>query len=94
MSELKDVRHVKKGCHFCKEKSRTRFQFDLRRNTIDNTKRSVPVCTTHFQELCDTVYTILGNDNYKHFPSGQREYVAVKHLESKLDVKNTIQFNK
>jgi hypothetical protein len=93
MSELRDVRHVKKGCHFCKEKSRTRFQFDLQGNTVDSNKRSIPVCTTHFQELCDMTYSIL-DSNYKHLPSGQREYVAVKHLESKLNVKNTIQFNK
>jgi hypothetical protein len=90
MSELRDVREQ---CHFCNSNSLFVFQFDLFKGTIDDTKRSVPVCNTHFQELCDTVYTVL-NNNYKHLPTGQREYVAVKHLESKLGVKNTIQFNK
>lgn len=75
----------KKKCHFCVKKSDIIFRYDLN----DNCERYVLVCRTHFGKLCIMTYV---NNNLDYLPVGQKEYISIKHLESQLNVVNTIQF--
>ena len=83
----------KRECHFCKKDSYTKFVFDVENEIDQNTRRSIPVCSNHFTELCQIAYT---DENMIRVPNylsaGQKEYVAIKRLESHLNVSNTIPF--
>lgn len=76
-------------CHFCECLVKAKFEYDVRGNVDSANRKSVPVCRTHFNVLCNMTYPHSESD---YFPVGQKEYISVKRLESQLDVINTIQF--
>jgi hypothetical protein len=84
MSKLKEKEKEKpKNCHYCDEEADHKFEYKI------SYRKNVPVCQPHFKELCDMTYP----NKESHLPVGQKEYVSIKRLESKLHVINTIQFN-
>ena len=82
-----------KSVHFCQKESKTKFLYNLHGNIDRIDRESVSVCQAHFGDLCSMAYTSdhkFSIANY--FSDGQKEYVAIKRLESQLDVIDTIQF--
>lgn len=88
MSKLKKPEEKQDLCHFCRRSKKTDFLYDLHHGIHNSRRSKIPVCGTHFNELCNMTYT--KDDEQTYLSDGQKEYVSVRRLESKLDVSNTI----
>ena len=78
-----------KKCHFCNKEHYGKFMYDVRNSLSKDTRSKILVCRHHLYILYKTCYE---EEKLNYLPVGQREYIAIKHLESQLNVSNTIQF--
>jgi hypothetical protein len=77
-------------CHFCKEQTDIGKVFEYL--DINNSeKKCIPVCNTHFDDLCNSTYTYTKTNNRLGFlPDSQKEYISIKRLELQFGVIDTI----